>query len=265
MNDTVLLSRDGPVATLTLNRPDALNALNPEMIETLVQHVATVAADDSLRVVVLCGAGRHFMAGGDIRSFAEKLSETPAERSDGFARMIGRLHAAIEHMHRMPHPVVARVQGACAGFGLSLMNACDLVVAADDSYFASAYRQIGLTPDGGGSWWLPRLVGTRKAMEILLLSERFGAADALSLGLVNRVVPPAELDSATNALVQTLAAGPVHATRRAKRLVRESLSRTLSEQLEAEAASFAACAGTADFVEGITAFVQKRTPQFGRD
>jgi len=265
MNDTVLLSRDGPVATLTLNRPDALNALNPEMIETLVQHVATVAADDSLRVVVLCGAGRHFMAGGDIRSFAEKLSETPAERSDGFARMIGRLHAAIEHMHRMPHPVVARVRGACAGFGLSLMNACDLVVAADDSYFASAYRQIGLTPDGGGSWWLPRLVGTRKAMEILLLSERFGAADALSLGLVNRVVPPAELDSATNALVQTLAAGPVHATRRAKRLVRESLSRTLSEQLEAEAASFAACAGTADFVEGITAFVQKRTPQFGRD
>ena len=265
MNDTVLLSRDGPVATLTLNRPDALNALNPEMIETLVQHVATVADDDSLRVVVLCGAGRHFMAGGDIRSFAEKLSETPAERSDGFARMIGRLHAAIEHMHRMPHPVVARVQGACAGFGLSLMNACDLVVAADDSYFASAYRQIGLTPDGGGSWWLPRLVGTRKAMEILLLSERFGAADALSLGLVNRVVPPAELDSATNALVQTLAAGPVHATRRAKRLVRESLSRTLSEQLEAEAASFAACAGTADFVEGITAFVQKRTPQFGRD
>src|SRR5512144_2464052 len=174
MNDTVLLTRDGPVATLTLNRPDALNTLNPAMIEALVRHVATVAADDSLRVVVLCGAGRHFMAGGDIRSFAERLGEAPAVRSDGFARMIGRLHAAIEQMHRMPHPVVARVQGACAGFGLSLMNACDLVVAADDSYFASAYRHIGLTPDGGGSWWLPRLVGIRKAMEILLLSERFG-------------------------------------------------------------------------------------------
>ena len=265
MNDTILLTRDGPVATLTLNRPDALNSLNPAMIEALVAHVATVAADDSLRVVVLCGAGRHFMAGGDIRSFAERLGEAPAVRSDGFARMIGRLHAAIEHMHRMPHPVVARVQGACAGFGLSLMNACDLVVAADDSYFASAYRQIGLTPDGGGSWWLPRLVGMRKAMEILLLSERFGAAEAVSVGLVNRVVPAAQLDSATNALVQTLATGPVLATRRAKRLVRESLSRTLSEQLDAEAASFAACAGTADFVEGITAFVQKRAPQFGRD
>jgi 2-(1,2-epoxy-1,2-dihydrophenyl)acetyl-CoA isomerase len=260
-----LLTRDGPVATLTLNRPDALNALNPAMIEALVEHIATVAADDSLRAVVLCGAGRHFMAGGDIRSFAERLGEAPAVRSDGFARMIGRLHAAIEHMHRMPHPIVARVQGACAGFGLSLMNACDLVVAADDSYFASAYRQIGLTPDGGGSWWLPRLVGMRKAMEILLLSERFGAAEALSLGLVNRVVPAALLDSATAALATKLATGPVLATRRAKRLVRESLSRTLSEQLEAEAASFAACAGTADFVEGITAFVQKRAPNFGQD
>ena len=179
--------------------------------------------------------------------------------------MIGRLHAAIEHLHRMPHPVVGRVHGAVAGFGLSLMNACDLVVAADDSYFASAYRQIALTPDGGGSWALPRLVGLRKAMEILLLGERFGAADALSLGLVNRVVPAAELDAATNAVVQALATGPALALRNAKRLVRESLSRSLSEQLDAEASSFAACAGTADFVEGITAFLAKRPPQFGHD
>ena len=265
MNDTVLLTRHGPVATLTLNRPDALNSLNPAMIEALVAHTATVAADDSLRAVLLRGAGRHFMAGGDIRSFAERLGEAPSVRSEGFARMIGRLHAAIEHLHRMPHPVVACVQGAVAGFGLSLMNACDLVVAADDTYFASAYRQIGLTPDGGGSWSLPRLVGMRKAMEILLLGERFDAADALALGLVNRVVPAAELDAATSALVQVLATGPALANRQAKRLVRESLSRTLSEQLDAEAASFAACAGTSDFVEGITAFLQKRTPQFGRD
>jgi 2-(1,2-epoxy-1,2-dihydrophenyl)acetyl-CoA isomerase len=265
MDDTVLLTRDGPVATLTLNRPDALNALNPAMIEGLIARTASIADDDSLRVVVLRGAGRHFMAGGDIRTFAERLGESPATRSDGFKQTIGRLHAAIEHLHRMPHPVVGCVQGAVAGFGLSLMNACDLVVAADDAYFASAYRQIGLTPDGGGSWSLPRLVGMRKAMEILLLGERFGAADALALGLVNRVVPAAELDAATSAVVQILATGPVLATRHAKRLVRESLSRTLSEQLDAEAASFAACAGTADFVEGITAFLQKRAPQFSRD
>jgi 2-(1,2-epoxy-1,2-dihydrophenyl)acetyl-CoA isomerase len=203
------------------------------------------------------------MAGGDIR-FCRRLGEAPAVRSEGFARMIGRLHAAIEHLHRMPHPVVGRVHGAVAGFGLSLMNACDLVVAADDAYFASAYRQIALTPDGGGSWSLPRLVGMRKAMEIFLLGERFGAAEALSLGIVNRVVPAAELDAATNAIVNTLATGPVLALRNAKRLVRESLARTLSEQLDAEAASFAACAGTADFVEGISAFLAKRPPQFER-
>ncbi len=113
----------------------------------------------------------------------------PPCRSEGFARLIGRLHAAIEHLHRMPHPVVGCVHGAVAGFGLSLMNACDLVVAADSAYFASAYRQIALTPDGGGSWSLPRLVGMRKAMEIFLLGERFGAAEALALGIVNRVVP----------------------------------------------------------------------------
>ena len=265
MNDTVLLARDGSVATLTLNRPDALNALDPAMIDALIAHTAAVARDDSVRVVVLRGAGRHFMAGGDIRSFAERLGEAPAVRSEGFRRTIGRLHAAIENLHRMPHPVVGRVHGAVAGFGLSLMNACDLVVAADDSYFASAYRQIALTPDGGGSWALPRLVGLRKAMEIFLLGERFGAADALALGLVNRVVPAADLDAATNAMVQALATGPALALRNAKRLVRESLSRSLSEQLDAEASSFAACAGTADFVEGITAFLAKRPPQFGHE
>src|SRR6185369_14783044 len=155
------------------------------------------------------GAGRHFMAGGDLRTFAAELAKPPAQRDADFRHVIGRLHSAIEHFHRMPHPVVGRVHGAVAGFGLSLMNACDLVVAADDAYFASAYRQIGLTPDGGGSWSLPRLVGVRKAMEIFLLGERFGAAEALSLGIVNRVVPAAELDAATDAIVNTLATGPV--------------------------------------------------------
>jgi 2-(1,2-epoxy-1,2-dihydrophenyl)acetyl-CoA isomerase len=262
MNDTVLLARDGPVATLTLNRPDALNALDPAMVDALVARTAEVAADDTLRVVVLRGAGRHFMAGGDIRTFAEHLGDSPAARSDGFRRMVEHLHAAIESLHRMPHPVVCRVHGAVAGFGLSLMNACDLVIAADDAYFAAAYRQIALTPDGGGSWALPRLVGLRKAMEILLVGERFGAAEALALGIVNKVVPATELDAAADALVRSLAAGPVLALRKTKRLLRESLARTLSEQLQAEASSFAECSTNPDFVEGITAFLAKRPPQF---
>src|SRR5436190_4769826 len=264
MNDTVLLVRDGPVATLTLNRPSALNALDDAMVDALIARTAEIAADDALRVVVVQGAGKHFMAGGDIRTFATHLDEAAATRRDGFRRMVERLHAAIECLHRMPHPVIGRVQGAVAGFGLSLMNACDLVVAAQDAYFASAYRHIALTPDGGGSWSLPRLVGLRKAMEIFLLSERFGAADALALGIVNKVVPLAELDTATAAIARSIAGGPVQAMRRTKRLVRESLARTLSEQLQAEAVSFSECSATPDFIEGITAFLAKRAPQFGR-
>ncbi len=253
MNAPLLIEREGRVATLTLNRPDSLNTLDFALMDALVAAAADVAADDALRVVVLRGAGRHFMAGGDLRTFAADLAKPADERN---------LHSAIEHFHRMPHPVVGQVHGAVAGFGLSLMNACDLVIAADDAYFASAYRNIALTPDGGGSWSLPRIVGIRRAMEILLLGERFDAQRALELGLVNRVVPAAELEGAVAAVVNSLATGPVMAIRNAKRLLRESSGRTLSQQLDAEAASFGACAGTDDFAEGITAFLEKRPARF---
>jgi 2-(1,2-epoxy-1,2-dihydrophenyl)acetyl-CoA isomerase len=165
MNDTVLLARDGTVATLTLNRPDALNALDLAMVDALVAGTAEVAADDTLRVVVVQGAGKHFMAGGDIRTFATHLDEPPATRRDGFRRMVERLHAAIECLHRMPHPVIGRVHGAVARFGLSLMNACDIVVASDDAYFA---WRIGGCADARRRRLVvaARLVGLRKAMEI---------------------------------------------------------------------------------------------------
>jgi 2-(1,2-epoxy-1,2-dihydrophenyl)acetyl-CoA isomerase len=264
MNDTILLRRDGPVATLTLNRPDALNTLDLAMVDALVDCTTEVANDDSVHVVVLRGAGKHFMAGGDIRTFAAQLPHAPAERQRSFQQMVERMHVGIEQLHRMPHPVVGCVHGAVAGFGLSLMNACDLVVAADDAYFASAYRHIALTPDGGGSWALPRIAGLRKAMEILLLGERFDAAEAARLGLVNRVVPAADLDAAVDAIVHSLVTGPRYALRSAKRLIRDSVGRTLSEQLEAEAVSFGRCTATPDFEEGITAFLAKRAPTFRR-
>ena len=264
MTSTLLVERNGAVATLTLNRPEALNTLDFTLMDALIDAAADVAADDSLRVVVLRGAGRHFMAGGDLRTFAGELAKPPKQRDADFRRVIGRLHSAIENFHRMPHPVVGQVHGAVAGFGLSLMNACDLVVAADDAYFASAYRNIALTPDGGGSWTLPRIVGTRRAMEIMLLGERFDARRALEMGLVNRLVPAAELERAVAAVVESLATGPVMAIRNAKRLLRESLGRTLSEQLDAEAVSFGACSGTDDFAEGIAAFLEKRPAMFGK-
>lgn len=262
MTAPLLLSREGRVATLTLNRPESLNTLDFSLMDALVDASAEVASDDTLRVVVIRGAGKHFMAGGDIRTFAGMLDGEPAERTRRFKRMIARLHSAIEAFHRMPHPVIGQVQGAVAGFGLSLMNACDLVVAADNAYFASAYRAIALTADGGGSWALPRLVGMRRAMEIMLLGERFDAQQALAWGLVNKVVPLAEIDATMEAVIRSLADGPTLAIRNAKRLMRESLARSLSEQLDAESASFAACAGTPDFVEGIAAFLEKRPPRF---
>jgi 2-(1,2-epoxy-1,2-dihydrophenyl)acetyl-CoA isomerase len=265
MSAPLLVERDGFVATLTLNRPEALNALDPAMMDALVSESAALAGDGSVRCVVVRGAGQHFMAGGDIRHFASRLDLAPEERRRDFSAVIGRLHAAIENFHRMPQPIVASVHGAVAGFGMSLMCACDLALAADDAYFTAAYRHIGLTPDGGLSYALPRLVGSKKAMEILLLGERFGADDALRLGLVNRVVPATDLARETAALAGALVAGPVLATRNGKRLLRQSLSQPLSVQLDAEAVSFSACAASSDFVEGVRAFLEKRAPRFGED
>jgi 2-(1,2-epoxy-1,2-dihydrophenyl)acetyl-CoA isomerase len=262
MNDAVLLSREGPVATITLNRPAALNALDAAMIRGLAAATSDVAGDPSARVVVLRGAGRHFMVGGDIREFDRHLSEPGPERRVRFQRFVEDVHAAIETLFRIDKPVIGVVQGAVAGIGLSLMNACDLVVAAEDACFVSAYRQIALSPDGGGSYSLPRLVGVRHAMEILLLSERFDANRARELGLVNRVVPLDALHATVAAIAADLAQAPARSVAHAKRLVRMSFERTLSEQLQAEAVSFGECAGTDDFVEGIRAFLDKRPPRF---
>jgi 2-(1,2-epoxy-1,2-dihydrophenyl)acetyl-CoA isomerase len=260
--ETILLTRDGAVATLTLNRPGALNVLDLAMMDALVDHVTTLAADTTLRVVVLKGAGRHFMAGGDLKTFAARLAVEPAQRQADFQRIVERLHAAIEHLQRMPHPVIGALQGAVAGFGLSLAAACDLCIAADDAYFSSAYRQIGLTPDGGGTWSMPRIVGLRKALEIYLLGERFDAREAQRIGLVNRVVDAAALDATVHEVAQSIATGPALALRNVKRLLRESFEHTLAEQLRAEAESFGRCAATPDFAEGIHAFFEKRPPKF---
>jgi 2-(1,2-epoxy-1,2-dihydrophenyl)acetyl-CoA isomerase len=264
MNETLLLARDGPVATLTLNRPESLNVLDLDMIDALVAHTATLAGDATVRCVVIRGSGKHFMAGGDIRMFAKQLAVSPPERQREFSRIIERVHVAIEQLQRMPQPVVASVQGAVAGFGLSLMGACDLAIAADTAYFTSAYRHIGVTPDGGSTWTLPRVVGVKKAMEIVLLGERFDAKEALRLGLVNRIVPEPALADATIVLADALATGPALAIANGKRLINQSLSQSLSAQLAAEAASFAACAARPDFAEGIEAFLAKRPPRFGQ-
>ncbi len=261
--ETVLLSTDGAIATITLNRPDSLNALDRAMIDALHAHLIRVEQDPAIRCVVLRGAGDAFMAGGDIRMFAQALAELPPpDRQARFEELIGRVHASIVALRRMDKPVIAAVQGAAAGFGVSLALACDLAIAADNAVFTLAYCHIGTSPDGGSTFHLPRAVGMKRAMEIALLGDRFPAEEAARIGLVNRVVAAAELDAATAQLAGRLAQGPTAAYGRTKRLLNASLDNTLAGQLAAESELFTASTMTEDFREGVTAFLEKRPAGF---
>ena len=262
MSEAVLLTIDGPIATVTLNRPEAYNSLNAEMTEALNRILPKVERNDAVKVVILNGNGPAFMAGGDIKHFAKAMSLPQDEKRGTFERTVQGVHPIVTSLRRMPKPVIAQVHGAAAGFGMSLLMSCDLALASDDSYYTLAYCHIGTSPDGGSTFGLPRLVGAKKAMEIALLGERFDATTAEKLGLVNRVVPADQLAAATLKLAQRLAAGPSLAYAGTKRLLQQSLNSTLETQLQAEAESFAHCASGSDFQEGVTAFVEKRKPTF---
>jgi len=260
---TVLTATAGAVTTVTLNRPKALNALNRDLTLALRDAVFAAEADPAVRCVVIRG-GEHFMAGGDVKSFHERLQAraSGAQTRAQFETFIHEVHAIIISMRRMPKPVVASVSGAVAGFGVSLMMACDLVIAADNAYFTLAYVHIGTSPDGGSTFSLPRSVGAKKAMEIALLGDRFDAATAERLGLVNRVVPAAALEAETAKLAARLAAGPTAVYGRTKALLNRSLGNPLEAQLQFEAECFSQSAAEPDFAEGVRAFVEKRKARF---
>lgn len=251
----LLLERHGAIATLRFNRPEALNAIDVPMANAFLAAVQSIAADPGVRTVVLCGNGRGFMAGGDLTTLR-------ADPVQGAIDILTPLNAALQLLAQMNAPVIAQVHGAAAGAGLSLVLMADYVIAAEGSRFNLAYINLGTSCDVGASWALPRIVGVRQALEIALLGEAFTADDALRLGLVNRVVPGAELDSATAALAQRLANGPTLAYGAMKRLMRASMDHTLPEQLAAEKDAFVHCAGTEDFRAGVEAFHQRQSPQF---
>ena len=263
MANTVLLRVEDGVATLTLNRPEVLNALSVEMMLDLAEAVGRLKDDPSVAVVVVEGAGAHFMAGGDLNDFARHLEQSPAARLSTFRAMIEEhVNPAVATLQGMHQPVIAKVRGACAGFGLSLMLGCDLAVAADDAFFTTAYASIGLPADGGMTHFLPRMLGRRRALELLLLAERFDAAKAMAMGLVTQVVGPDALDTAVGGLAQRLCAGPRHAFGEVKRLVNASFDAPLADQLQREAEAFARCSATQDFAEGVGAFLGKRPARF---
>lgn len=251
----LILTRDGAVATLRFNRPEALNALDVPTSQALLAALRGIAGDKGVRAVVLKGSGRAFIAGGDLAAMRAAPRETVRELLDA-------LNEAVLILHGLDAPVIAQVHGVAAGGGLSLMLVCDFVLAAQKTRFNLAYIKLGTNCDVGASWSLPRLVGLRKALEIALLSDDFDADEALRLGLVNRVLPADELEAATQALAARFAGGPTVAYGHMRRLMRAGLDRDLRAALQAEAACFEACTQTADLPEGIAAFLEKRAARF---
>ena len=261
MSNVVLTDREDGILTITMNRPDALNALDVELSDALNEAIQTAEQDTKIRCVVIRG-GEQFMAGGDLKWFSENLVGNSDEMRIKFENFINQVHRMIISIRRMPKPVVASVSGPAAGFGLSLTMACDLVIAADNAFFTLAYVNIGASPDGGSTFALPRILGSKKAAEIAFLGDRFDAATAKELGLVNWVVPVEDLKNETGKLAARLAKGPTAVLGRTKSLLQQSLNTTLESQLQAEATNFAVSAGEADFAEGISAFIAKRKPKF---
>ncbi len=249
------ITRDGAVVTLRFSRPEALNAIDVPMAQALLAAVRDIAADASVRAVVLCGAGRGFMAGGDLATLR-------ADPVQGAAALLAPLNEAVQVLATLNAPVIAKVHGVAAGAGLSLMLQADFVIAAEGTRFNLAYINLGTSCDVGASWALPRLVGLRNALEIALMGDTLTAPDALRLGLVNRVVPAQHLDTAADALIERIAHGPTLAYGAMKRLMRASFDRDLDTQLIAETAAFAGCAATEDMRTGIEAFYAKKPPVF---
>lgn len=262
IENTLALDITDGIATLTLNRPKVLNALNETLAKELVAKTAQVEFDPKVRCVVLRGSGGSFMAGGDINMFVAELDKDPEERRFRFHTFIQHIHPAILSLNRMAKPVIASLEGAVAGFGMSLMSACDLAIAADTAFFTLAYTNIGTSPDGGSTYHLPRLVGARKAKELMMLNEKLDAQKALAYGLVNWVVPEPKLEEETYRLAKRLADGPTLALAHTKFLVNQSFDNNLPTQLQAEEEAFADCSTSQDFGEATTAFVQKRKATF---
>ena len=259
MSETVLLHIENRVATLTLNRPGAMNALNLEMARALAHACQKVEQDKNVRCIVLRGAGGNFLAGGDVQSMKEGLDKGDSSIVDG---IITHVHRVIEALRHAPAPVIGVVEGAVAGGGVSLIAACDLAIATDKAKFTLAYSRLGTNPDGGSTWFLPRIIGLRKTMELCLFSDRFDAKAALAMGLVNEVVPAAKLDAAVDRMVARVMAGSGEAAARTKQLLNESMQNSLTEQLAAEQNAFMAGVRSNDFAEGVNAFCDKRKPKF---
>ena len=256
---TLLFEVREHVAHMTLNRPDAANGINLEMASEIRHAARRCATDPEIRAVLLSGAGKMFCAGGDLKAFAAQ----PEGELPGFLEQVTlHLHQAISHFARMNAPVVAAVHGSAAGGGFSLACACDFPIAAESAKFTMAYTRSGLTPDGSSTYFLPRIIGYRRTLELAITNRVLSAREAAEMGLVTRVVPDAELISEATKFATQLATGPTAAYGGVKRLLIDSFTNTLEAQMYLEGDYISAMGRTIDGREGIASFLAKRPPKF---
>lgn len=258
--ETVNVSRADGAATVELNRPEALNAWNAQFGEDLLAALSTLAADRTVRAVVITGAGRAFSSGADLKDIS--TDTTPDGRPNVYKTLTERYHPIMHAIREMPKPVIAAVNGPAVGIGCSLALCCDLIVAAESAYFLLAFVNIGLVPDGGSSLFLPTRIGMARATELSMLGERLPAAKALQWGLINRVVADDRLTREVTELAARMAKGPTRSYAGAKRQLNNWLYTRMEEQLELEAKIQQEMAGSGDFVEGAMAFIEKRPARF---
>ena len=259
--ETVNMGVDAGVASIELNRPSALNAWNAQFGADLLSALHGAASDESVRVIVITGAGRAFSSGADLKDVSGG-EVTPDGRPNVYKALTERYHPIMRAIRDVPKPVLASVNGPAVGIGCSLALCCDLIVASESAYFLLAFVNIGLVPDGGSSLFLPTRVGMARATELSMLGEKLPARQALEWGLINRVVADEELASETAALAARLAGGPTRSYAGTKRQLNNWLYTRMDEQLELEAQIQQEMAGSDDFLEGAMAFVEKRQTRF---
>jgi 2-(1,2-epoxy-1,2-dihydrophenyl)acetyl-CoA isomerase len=259
MSNTVLWEQDGGIGRITLNRPETINAWTAEFGKELVDTVERAGADESVRAVLITGAGRGFSSGADLKAGFEPH---PEDNMPDVRKELELYHGAITGIRRMPKPVVSAVHGAAVGIGCSLALACDLVLAAESAFFGLAFVNIGLMPDGGSTLFVPTAVGKARAFQMALLGERVSAQQALEWGLVNFVHPDERIRAEADVLIEKLASGPTRSYAGTKEALNRMLYPQMDDQLALEADLQHALARSKDFFEGVGAFVEKRQPTF---
>jgi 2-(1,2-epoxy-1,2-dihydrophenyl)acetyl-CoA isomerase len=255
----ILAAQESAVLTITMNRPEVLNAFNELMLEEMIAVVEAASQDTAVRCLVITGAGRAFGAGQDISVFAEASARSEAL---DVGERLQQYHKLVNLIHDMPKPVIAAIHGIATGISLNIALACDLRIAADNARFIEAFARIGLIPDAGGAYFLPRLIGLAKALEMALLTDEVSAIEAERLGLINKCVPIAEFESETRTLAQRLASGPTRTYSYIKKLFYSALDQNLPGVLALERKLQATAVTTEDHHEGVSAFLQKRHPKY---